>query len=839
MKSELHERLLDNSPSSSSATIVYDNTVAFLMVLNNPFHNPSTRSVPDVKLMRSGAKFGACEAMLSDDSLLLPSIDEAVGALSNLVGMIQSIGKAKTEVNPDTIPNNFQKVIDIVLRLKARNIVVQPSEMIRRVSGSLDDFGDATLSLSSSANHLAGWELVEKNLFLSPDSTEMYITLQCATDQLRIFAEKYEVTLNTHPYSAAGGCPLQYDRRMDELLRNSVETFFAAYPVADIAEAEKLRSGGQDGWRRNLHIRDGFLLDTPDKLRLLLRMVREPWAFGGCGIQTAEMKRKQVLIKQFVPMHNKRHAKALGLDAWASFRQIFSLSPLQQDENALVEYFGEDVALYFSWIREYTRFLIPLALSGLILGALNVYGLRIKNEGLRDLSAAVSAVLSLGWGSAWILKWLRHERKFALVYGQDAQMAQELVRDEFEPDDQVLLSLSDIFKLNFDVPLSLKRLSDGSLLSLTSNSTKRKVIRYAVSYPVIVLLCGGLVVALVFINKWRFQPENKDNQVTAFGISLLTVVVTSTFGLLIGTFADKMNAVENNRTDSEETAQLVGKGFLFQFFSKYLAVFVILLWPDIDDDNRMEQLWYMMISLCFVKPITQNITELAKPMLLRNYRLKKEEEKSALVKGLLNVASQDEGAASPSRQAWLEATLEPYESTSEDFMEITIQFGYMAMFAATFPFASIGALLMNIAEIRVDAWKLMTYCQRPVPRPASSIGVWNPISVFLLTVALATNGYIIGVVTNTGQAVSVTSSDDTAGRYKVFLLSQYIFSCLIFAAFVLTKKSTVTEKIKAKQLILSNVATRKKIESRTRSMIETRGGNISASALSKELNVDL
>ena len=52
-----------------------------------------------------------------------------------------------------------------------------------------------------------------------------------------------------------------------------------------------------------------------------------------------------------------------------------------------------------------------------------------------------------------------------------------------------------------------------------------------------------------------------------------------------------------------------------------------------------------------------------------------------------------------------------YSSTFDDFNEIAIQFGYLALFSPVYPLAAVLALLNNIAEIRIDAGKLCHTCR--------------------------------------------------------------------------------------------------------------------------------
>lgn len=65
-------------------------------------------------------------------------------------------------------------------------------------------------------------------------------------------------------------------------------------------------------------------------------------------------------------------------------------------------------------------------------------------------------------------------------------------------------------------------------------------------------------------------------------------------------------------------------------------------------------------------------------------------------------------------QSRLESALEEYNSTYEDYLEMYIQFGYIVLFASISPFSAIAALINNIFEMRIDAYKLCCVFRRDV-----------------------------------------------------------------------------------------------------------------------------
>lgn len=72
-----------------------------------------------------------------------------------------------------------------------------------------------------------------------------------------------------------------------------------------------------------------------------------------------------------------------------------------------------------------------------------------------------------------------------------------------------------------------------------------------------------------------------------------------------------------------------------------------------------------------------------------------------------------------------------------------IQFGFMTLFTVAFPLGPLFALINNIVEIRIDAFKILTQLKRPLPKKAQSIGIWSPIISAVSKLGVITNAFII------------------------------------------------------------------------------------------------
>ena len=60
-------------------------------------------------------------------------------------------------------------------------------------------------------------------------------------------------------------------------------------------------------------------------------------------------------------------------------------------------------------------------------------------------------------------------------------------------------------------------------------------------------------------------------------------------------------------------------------------------------------------------------------------------------------------------------------------MRIVIQYGFVTLFVAAFPLAPLFALLNNICEIRLDAYKMIAQARRPLAERVEDIGAWYTI----------------------------------------------------------------------------------------------------------------
>lgn len=72
----------------------------------------------------------------------------------------------------------------------------------------------------------------------------------------------------------------------------------------------------------------------------------------------------------------------------------------------------------------------------------------------------------------------------------------------------------------------------------------------------------------------------------------------------------------------------------------------------------------------------------------------------------------------------------------------------MVLFVAAYPLAALWAFVNNVAELRVDAFKLLRIHRRPAPARVAHIGAWAPAFRMLCSMAVVTNCALLYVMSS-------------------------------------------------------------------------------------------
>lgn len=327
----------------------------------------------------------------------------------------------------------------------------------------------------------------------------------------------------------------------------------------------------------------------------------------------------------------------------------------------------------------------------------------------------------------------------------------------------------------------------------SSISTKRMRMRVS---GAITLAFSGLVAFLSFaILLFRkeinvFVNMDPDSGVFTGIITALIIMVSD--GTWKSVSVDLTNW-ENHHTSKAWEDSIIMKRFAFQFVSNYVTLFYIAFAkPFLPNDpcmvnyagtpDCMLELQTQLTSVVVTKATVEQVLELLVPKLLSfvlqllgwvgqrrmqvtatndSEELARLSERGAVVdSSVLNwnvkkmgmkylsrsLAEEDEREENDVRATLDEQRRMPYDGTVDDYGEIIVQYGFVALFGVAFPLAAVVNLVNNLLEFRTDTFKILAVSQRPPAEIGTSIGRWMDIVSFLANLSVVT---IVGLLTIT------------------------------------------------------------------------------------------
>eukprot|EP00183_Erythrolobus_madagascarensis_P007359 CAMPEP_0185845522 /NCGR_PEP_ID=MMETSP1354-20130828/1473_1 /TAXON_ID=708628 /ORGANISM="Erythrolobus madagascarensis, Strain CCMP3276" /LENGTH=814 /DNA_ID=CAMNT_0028545509 /DNA_START=78 /DNA_END=2522 /DNA_ORIENTATION=+ len=235
---------------------------------------------------------------------------------------------------------------------------------------------------------------------------------------------------------------------------------------------------------------------------------------------------------------------------------------------------------------------------------------------------------------------------------------------------------------------------------------------------------------------------------------------------------------ENHRSDQDYQNSLIAKRFAFQFFSNYTSLFYLAFFKPfiVRVENRcsigwlqenptcMSDMSFQLLTLLATRVTVSQALEVLIPFLIT--KLKKILTWFKVRKRVKN----SENASTDTSRYYRESNKAPYASVLNDYNEIVILFGYVAMFAVAFPLAPLLVLFNNVVEVRTDAFKILKLFQRVNANPGDDIGAWEAALQVLSYVSVLTNS---GMLVYTSNSLSFLFGDlDPWEKLLAFFIMQ-------------------------------------------------------------------
>ncbi|XP_030764358.1 anoctamin-4 [Sitophilus oryzae] len=471
---------------------------------------------------------------------------------------------------------------------------------------------------------------------------------------------------------------------------------------------------------------------------------------------------------------------------WARFSKMLKRQPL----NLVRKYFGDKIALYFCWLGFYTKMLISPAIVGTLCFLYGVFTMDSddniptkeicdpKGPGnitlcplcdkacsytrlvdsckfakltyLFDNPATVFFAIFMSlWATVFLEMWRRKQNVIQWEWDLQGTEQDEEPRPEFETSVKT-------FRTN---PVTREK---EPYLPLRSKIFRFAVTGSAVFFMLFIVLCAVLgtiiyrlsLVTIIYGSE-RFFLRNHAKIVTSVTAALINLIFIMSLTRVYHRLAIYLTNLENPRTHTEYEDSYTFKIFLFEFMNFYSSLIYIAFFKgrffdypgdiisrkseffrvkgDIcDPAGCLSELCIQLSIIMIGKQIFNNFVEIFNPKFYNWWRYRSHRSNTKDLSRKHTRWEEDYHLQDPGRLALF-----------DEYLEMILQYGFVTLFVAAFPLAPLCALLNNIAEIRLDAYKMVTQARRPLAERVEDIGAWYGILRAITYAAVVSNAFVI------------------------------------------------------------------------------------------------
>ena len=453
------------------------------------------------------------------------------------------------------------------------------------------------------------------------------------------------------------------------------------------------------------------------------------------------LKNYDLLLTSFVP-HEYEPLMNLRTE-WASLKKVLSPQPIEKVKT----YFSEQLAFYFCWLEVYKEFLMVASIVGALVFLSEIFSYYTSHH-LIALTFQIAFCLFLGiWAVSFEQYWIRKEKILAWEWGTLEFGEQEIQREQFNGD-YVIDEAS------------------GKMKVVKRGKIKHHSIKFF-SYSSILLFVALVIIIVISIFRLRIELLSSPVAEYAPLISALTMAIQiAIFDVIYTKIAQVLTSWENHETMNLYNNSFALKLFMFRFVNSYSGLLYTAFFKEYFEgcgtEGCLSQLG-LQLTIVFVVNMILNIIELGLPWFLSKFRAGWESarlhRKVSIRNNLYPVET--------------ESHLEPYDYVIEDYMEMCLQYGFVALFGASFPMITVLALIEVCLEIRVDALKLCKFVRRPEPIKTEDIGIWKKIILFIS---------VFGVFTNSGIIIITSGLLDNyvwTEKFTIFIILEHVIMLFI------------------------------------------------------------
>jgi len=524
---------------------------------------------------------------------------------------------------------------------------------------------------------------------------------------------------------------------------------------------------------------DGSIFSQRHRLRVIYEMLVGEVMFDPSLPSGAQIRVEEFSLDMYnpldgaFPLHDNDLKNELFEDFGVMGIMTCSTEQFEETLNEIRNYYGEEIAFYFAFLRKYNIALYIPVFGGVV--AFIFQMARGDKVGINGIS--FFALFLILWSVIFVEFWHGVERELSSDWGMTRFSRKAVPRPQFK---------------------GQKVVSD--ITGKVVEEHRVPAFYYCclgVSYTTVFLFIMMVVATVTGLYIWRLNMPCGSLGYSIL-IGSLNAVAIQVWNVIYAQVSFVLNERENHRLQAEYDKSMVWKKILFYMINSYISLFFIAFLPrpdtncaegdtaSEDDEAILSELRLQLASLFITAIFVQNVLEMymnpifdyvftALGWVVPEYDLDSiqhvEVTQYAMPPGTLLDA--DEQVAQY-----------PSPELLDQMAEIVIQYGYVTFFIIVFPITPLLALINNFAEIYVDT-KSWRETRRPIPKGATGIGEWNAVLSLFSLIAVITNIALVSFHTDNVKEMFNTDSDDqTTTAYFFFGLCAIIYFCIVIIRFL-------------------------------------------------------
>uniref|UniRef100_A0A803TN85 Anoctamin n=1 Tax=Anolis carolinensis TaxID=28377 RepID=A0A803TN85_ANOCA len=472
--------------------------------------------------------------------------------------------------------------------------------------------------------------------------------------------------------------------------------------------------------------------------------------------------------KNSIRTHGAENHRHLLYACWASWRAWYKYQPL----DLVRRYFGEKIGLYFAWLGWYTGMLFPAAFIGLFVflyGVATLNHCQVSKEVCQAREIIMCPICDkycpfMRLSDSCIYAKVTHLfdngatvffAVFMAVWGKSCfkidlflfNMSEMQIMEEIRPQFEAKYSQKERMNPISGKPEPYQAFADKCSRIIVSASGIFFMICVVIAAVFGIVIYRVVTVSTFAAFKWALIRNN--SQVATTGTAVcINFCIIMLLNVLYEKVALFLTNLEQPRTESEWENSFTLKMFLFQFVNLnsstfYIAFFLGRFTGHPGAYLRIINRWRLEESKYTHMPLICEHTKFTNKMyiyrLIQNWWTRRR-------------LRQEYGSHRKARfpQWEKDYNLQPMNAYGlfDEYLEMILQFGFTTIFVAAFPLAPLLALLNNIIEIRLDAYKFISQWRRPLASRAKDIGIWYGILEGIGILSVITNAFVIAVTSD-------------------------------------------------------------------------------------------